>query len=581
MDIPPDISASISNAESLFCVDQTLVKMEPRNEYDETSIIVIKQELDSDDENETDDNGEYYSYIDTSALEVDESLISGIQNHSEEGGELSLLNSDANYVMICENIEDNSGVLHFRLLNEKPVVNTFKTVTSSIENNRQNKLKTKDRMNNMISIKIQPDVERPFKCSECDATFEVKSHLVMHELGHERYNKYKQTVNLPSTVKQPILHLCKYCDASFAYKKHLLMHEVYHENDENSMCSCRKSLRTTSDLCKCVVRECQSCHRKFFAAVKLGNWNACIKCFFLNDSNLKDSESGSDHLNYTKYRNVKTIDVKQKSIEAAEITNVKKLCYFCGKMCSNVINSGASWVCYNCWNTKMKDKGIKRIKESYPELQKRLKYDKVDCVYCSQLYPYKSLQKDHQCLHKSVYLKDGKEISQAQFENNSYIEVRLPDEKIGEHFLLSSMENSLESPILVENSPSLKDVSSIVGTEDPVQSKYTSKSLIIPSKQFRPLSNSSMKGIPPKQLKQPQSSDWFTYTDDDDDDDCGGNSDCEYQVNEKAATVEIAQEDDDSTRTVILCDKTGELIDLMNSETEQLQENGNHIVAQL
>ncbi|KAJ9595081.1 hypothetical protein L9F63_013607 [Diploptera punctata] len=472
-----DIAESVSHAQSMY-IDDTLVKIEPQ---DDESIIVIKQEVNSDDENQVNEN-EYYSYIDASALEE---MNTGTENDSIKDEQ----NLDTKYVLICENADDNSEVLHLRLLNKPSGSHTLSL-------NTQNKIETKALKRKyliMPSKNLEEDVDRPFKCSKCDEKFEVKSHLVMHEVGHEKYKTYKCINNKLQPVmdfekQEPILHMCDECGITFKHKDDLLAHKPYHDDDQISGCSCRKSLRTTSDLCKCFVRDY---------------------------SVLQNVREEFEHS-----QNVATIDMKDTVvIEPVKSKTLKKLCFSCGNMCCNAMRAGGLWICYDCWNTKFKYKRIKTLKRNSPS-ESKLKYKKSSCAYCLQLHPYKSLQRDHKCLHKPIYMKNEK------------MQVKQTDEQIGQHFLLSSMD---ESSVLMENS------------------KY-SRSLMIPSRLIK------SKTVPCKQFEK--QSLWETLSDDDSDN-------VDDFVMEDTVKQEIVEEDN-TTATTILCDRTGELIDL-TAENQQLE----------
>ena len=611
MSITSGTSTSINCSDSLLCINEAQIKTEPTDDYEETNLILIKQELEGDDENEANDN-EYYGYIDAASLEeIDGNLIAVSENHSEGDGEFNLQNVNTkNYVMICEEDADNSGLLHLRLVN-KPLVNE---VEKSIENTSKIKLTTKPRLKtNGVFHDCKPEIHRPFKCSECNERFEVKSHLVMHEIGHERYKKYKPInfgkINSESGVsEEPILSICvkskikspfkcSICSAKFELKSQVIRHELQHKKldiykrmkmkinstvqtvtrrpdtqiynrvsagpkshptrkayceNQNLECKCRKGLyiTRTSDLCMCFVRVCQFCHTEFYAAIKLGNWTTCMKCFFPNDKGLKgmhEIQILNEHNTYmNKY--IQTVDMKKKSVSNMDITSGRKLCFSCGKMCSDVISYRCSWMCYDCWNAKLEKKGIKRIsKEEYTTIKTGKKNRKVGCMYCLEVFPHKSLQRDHKCPNKPAYI-DSKFLD-IHMESTDSREVKFPVDEIGHHFLSAPMDYSCNSPIFPEN---------------------VTKNLKMPSRQI----SGHVLSYKQFQLEESQNYGWNTYSDDDDDPPVYNEEDTLNQD-----VLDTKEEEDDSRRTKILCDKTGQIIDL-SSETISLQQTENMSVQQ-
>ncbi|XP_060616158.2 zinc finger protein 436-like isoform X1 [Anolis sagrei] len=113
---------------------------------------------------------------------------------------------------------------------------------------------------NFIHPEIQP-IEKPHKCSLCEASFYESTHLVIHERIHTGEKPYKCSVcetwfSHPSELmrheethmpEKP--HKCGVCGKSFNQKASLITHERTHTGEKPYECSeCGKSFSTSSQL---------------------------------------------------------------------------------------------------------------------------------------------------------------------------------------------------------------------------------------------------------------------------------------------------------------------------------------------
>jgi hypothetical protein len=103
-------------------------------------------------------------------------------------------------------------------------------------------------------------------------------------------------------------------------------------------------------------------------------------------------------------------------------------------MSTDVITLGSSWMCYDCWNARLKYKKISNFLGLSKEIMPRgtAEYLRPNCAYCLKLYPLRSNWSNYQCFHKSVYLK-GHDVD---------------DFEVGQQFLLPSTEKPFEPSYL-------------------------------------------------------------------------------------------------------------------------------------
>jgi hypothetical protein len=397
------------------------------NSFSGQEMIIIKEEVLSDDEGVLNDASadEYYNTGGTSlpvnveCLEMEnDNLVSLANNTSDQGLNVVEVLADStlrNFRHVYDDVESALGLdsktVNLHLANNKDrtrkhrehisFVNSLNVNVKKVTQQRQ--LKTKSVI---APSYVTPAVEHEFKCQECSETFELKSHLVMHEISHEQYRRYKALLKPDYTKKSQSdqrIYKCKECNANFELKSSFILHELWHEKQRNKLCRCKSALSASvSDLCTCVVRICTLCSISFFASVRLRNWTSCVRCLLQMDSRRKIKRASAVKTQASKrFRN----KVSDRNF-VSTVTDVKRLCYSCGKMCANVVKFGTSWTCYDCWNAKLKQKCATNVLGLNNEIleQESVEYSGLNCTYCLRLFPLKSYQPNHKCFHKSVYL---------------------------------------------------------------------------------------------------------------------------------------------------------------------------------
>jgi hypothetical protein len=115
------------------------------------------------------------------------------------------------------------------------------------------------------------------------------------------------------------------------------------------------------------------------------------------------------------------------------LVDVKRLCFSCGKGSANVIKSGSSWMCYDCWKARLKYKNVSNFLGMRKEIVPlgTAEYLRPNCANCLQSYPLRSTWSNYQCFHKSVSLKG-----------------RDDDFEVGQQFILPSAEKPFEPSYL-------------------------------------------------------------------------------------------------------------------------------------
>jgi len=216
--------------------------------------------------------------------------------------------------------------------------------------------------------------EHRFHCQECSETFELKSRLVMHEIGHEKYRKYGPYPRYHFSKRlqsEKLIYECKESNADFELKSCFTLHELMHDKQRTRPCRCRSaSLASASDLCTCVARVCLSCCRRFFASFRLRNWTLCVKCFSPGASKEKVISSTAVKIEKIK---VEKVPLKRNRSKMSNkkffpsLVYVKGLCFSCGKVSANV-KLGSSWMCYDCWNARLKYKKVSNFLELSKEI---------------------------------------------------------------------------------------------------------------------------------------------------------------------------------------------------------------------
>ena len=488
------------------------------NQSPKQEMVSVKEEVLSDDEGALnyaavsvyDNTGCTSCPVDTKFLEVDGNDSVALENKTDCGSNIIgvLTGSALEDFNTCRDLKSdlgtNSEPVKQHLGNNRDAVRNLESHKNCGRSVKVNGKKVKQQLHFETKPVTAPSYvavhpERKFKCQECSETFELKSCLVMHEIGHEKYRRrgpyprYGYSKQLQSG--KPI-YQCKECNANFEHKSFLTLHELLHDKRKTRPCRCRSaSLASASDLCICVVRMCKSCGRGFFASFRLRNWTLCVQCFLPGSSKGKVNSSTAVKKEGIKVEKVPSKRNRSKISSKkffSSLDDVESLCFSCGKVSASVIKLGTSWVCYNCWKPKLKYKNISNFlglsKGIVP--QGTAKYLRPNCAYCLKLYPLRSNWSNYQCFHKSVYL-NGCDVD---------------DFKAGQHFLLASAEKPFEPSYL--------------------QSELT------------------MWNQPP----------WF---------DDFNNSEDEQEGKMVIDTNEVSDVNDGSSLSnVILCDKTGELIDL-------------------
>uniref|UniRef100_A0A8C3QKL5 C2H2-type domain-containing protein n=1 Tax=Cyanoderma ruficeps TaxID=181631 RepID=A0A8C3QKL5_9PASS len=110
--------------------------------------------------------------------------------------------------------------------------------------------------NSELGVREQlPDGESPYKCSECEKSFNRRSHLTVHQRSHTRERPYE----------------CPECGKSFSILSTLISHHRIHTGERPFECGqCGKGFRSSSDLtvhqrCHTGERpyECGECGKRF------------------------------------------------------------------------------------------------------------------------------------------------------------------------------------------------------------------------------------------------------------------------------------------------------------------------------
>jgi len=426
----------------------------------EQEIVIVKEEVLSDDEgalnyasvSECENNG-YISYpVDTKFLEVDGNICVAVENKTDCGSNIigvltgSALENFNSYKDLKSDLGIHSEPVKQHLGNNSDAIRKRESHKNCGRSVKVNGKKVKQQLQLETKPVTAPSYaavppQRRFQCQECSETFELKSHLVMHEIGHEKYRKYGPypRYHFPRQLQsdKPI-YQCKECNVDFELKSCFTLHELMHDKKRTRPCHCRSaSLASASDLCTCVVRVCRSCCRRFFASCRLRNWTSCVKCF------LQGASKG--YMN--SFSAVKTEKIKVEKVESKRnrskmpnkeffpsLVYVKRLCFSCGKVGANNSKLGSLWMCYECWNARLKYKKVNNFlglsKEIVP--QGTAEYLRPNCAYCLKLRPLGSNCSNYDCFHKSVYLK-GRDVD---------------DFEVGQQFLLPSTEKSFEPSYL-------------------------------------------------------------------------------------------------------------------------------------
>lgn len=426
----------------------------------EQEIVIVKEEVLSDDEgalnyasvSECEYNGYISCPVDTKFLEVDGNNSVALENKTDRGSNIigvltgSVLENFSSYKDLKSDLGINSEPVKRHLGNSSDAIRkleSHKNCRRSVKVNgkkvkQQPHLETKP-VTAPLYAAVHP--EHRFQCQECGETFELKSHLVMHEIGHEKYRKYgpypRYHISKQLQSDKPI-HQCKECNAVFELKSCFTLHELMHDKQRIRPCHCRSaSLASASDLCTCVVRMCLSCCRRFFASCRLRNWTLCVKCLpqgaskgYVNSSTAVKTEK----IKVEKLQSKRSRSKMPNKTFFPSLVYVKGLCFSCGKVSGSDIKLGSLWMCYDCWNARLKYKKISNFlglsKEIVPH--GTAEYLRPNCAYCLKLYPLRSNWSNYQCFHKSVYLKG----------------LDVDDSEVGQQFLLPPTPKSFEPSYL-------------------------------------------------------------------------------------------------------------------------------------
>lgn len=489
----------------------------------EQEIVIVKEEVLSDDEgalnyaavSECDNTGCISCPVDTKFLEEGDNNSVALENKTVCGPNIiGVLTGFAmenfnSYKDLKSDLGISSEPVKQYLGNNRDAIRKLESHKSCGRSVKVNGKKVKQQLQLETKHMTAPSYaavppERRFQCQECSETFELKSHLVMHEIGHEKYRKYgpypRYNFSRQLQSEKPI-YQCKECNADFELKSCFTLHEMMHDKQRTRPCHCRSaSSASASDLCMCVVRVCLSCCRRFFASFQLRNWTLCVKCFSSGASKGKIISSTAVKTEKIK---VEKMPLKRNRSKMSNekffpsLVYIKGLCFSCGKVSAND-KLGSSRMCYDCWNARLKYKKVSNFLELSKEImpQGTAEYLRPICAYCLQLYPLRSNWSNYQCFHKSVYLK-GRDVD---------------DFEVGQQFLLPS-------------------------TEKPFEPSYLQSELIMWNH-----------------------SPWF---------DDFNKSEDEQEGEMVIDTTEVSDVNDESSlNNVILCDKTGELIDLRCEDDE-------------
>jgi predicted nucleic acid-binding Zn ribbon protein len=347
-------------------------------------IVIVKEEVLSDDEgalnyasiNDYDDTEHTSCPVDTKCLETEDNNSIAAENKTDHGSNVvrvlagSALENFDTFSVLKSDLGVNSKSVKQHLGNNRDVARKLNSLKNCGTPVKVNVKKLKQRLQLETKSMTAPSytavpAEHRFKCQECSETFELNSHFVMHEIGHEQYRRY---VSFPryhfskQLQSDKPIYKCQECNANFELKSRFTLHELSHEKQRSRPCRCRSaSLASSSDLCTCVVRVCKSCGRRFFATFGLRNWTLCIKCFSPGDSKgninsstpVKSEEIQVQQVPSKRNRN-KTSNRKMYPM----LVDAKRLCCSCGKMSVNVIKFRASWMCYDCWKARLKYKNV-------------------------------------------------------------------------------------------------------------------------------------------------------------------------------------------------------------------------------
>jgi hypothetical protein len=348
--------------------------------------VTVKEEVLSDGEgsliydsfSEYGNTGHTSHPIDTKCLKTEDNSVAP-ENKTDHGSNVigvlagSMLENFNTYNSLKSDVGMNSKSVNQYLGNNRDAVRKCNSHTDCGKFVKLNVKKLKQKLHFETKPMTAPlyaavRAEHRFKCQECSETFELKSHLVMHEIAHEQYRRYgsfpRYYFSKQLQSDKPI-YKCKECNASFELKSRFTLHELSHEKRRTRPCHCRStSLASASDLCTCVVRACKSCGRRFYASFQLRNWTSCIKCFSPGVSEGKINSSTA----------VETEDIQVQQVPSNRNRNkmatrkffptldgAKRLCCLCGKMSASVITYGTSWICYDCWNARLKYKNVSNL----------------------------------------------------------------------------------------------------------------------------------------------------------------------------------------------------------------------------
>jgi hypothetical protein len=220
------------------------------NSFQEQEVIIVKEEVLSDDEvvlNDVSADKRYNTGGTSVAVSVqcfeneNDNSVSQANNSSDCGSNVLEVLSDSavrNYHTYndAESASgSNSKSVNVHLVNNKDRTRTHQKLVDFVRAVNVNVKKlTNERHLKTARSYMTPPVEYEFKCQECSETFELKSHLVMHEISHEQYRRYESVCKQSDRKKRSQSDLdrkfkCKECSETFELKSHLVMHEISHE----------------------------------------------------------------------------------------------------------------------------------------------------------------------------------------------------------------------------------------------------------------------------------------------------------------------------------------------------------------